>query len=210
MNAEKRARISRAEWFKRATLMGGAALFILYPVFVYYAIEGGDARRAALLLFAIYLPIALARFIWGRRARLGAITLIPLIPLGAIGLSYLLSEEGLLLAAPTLINLGLLLAFGGTLFTERPMIERFARLVDPGLSEPRQRWCALWTWIWCAFFALNGIAAGLLALLDDRIYWTAYTSMISYLLMGLLFGGEVALRYLRFGSLRERFEERPS
>jgi len=207
MNAEKRAGAARGGALKRAAAIAArffaGALFILYPVFVYFALERGGTRQAALALLALYLPLGLIRFIWGRRAKLGALQLIPLIPLIAIGLASLLAESGLLLATPTLINFALLAVFGATLFTERPMIERFARLVDPELSDARRSWCALWTRIWCGFFAVNGALAGLLALHDDPIYWTAYTSIVSYVLMGLLFGGEMVLRYLRFGSLRE-------
>lgn len=201
VGASRQAALHKANVATR-TAMG--ALFILYPVFVYYALKSGGMRRAALLLLAIYLPIALIRFLWGKRARFGALQLVPLIPLGTIGLASLLSSPSMLLATPTIINWSLLAVFGGTLFTERPMIERFAHLVDPHLSEPRRRWCRLWTWIWCAFFTLNGAVAGALALLDDPIYWAAYTSVLSYVLMALLFGGEMGLRFLRFGSLRER------
>jgi len=203
MNAEEREKVNHPSRLKQASMLLAAALFVLYPVFVYYAIQAGNVRRGALLLFLIYLPLGVARLLWGKRSRLGGVQLIPLLTLGAIALSYLFSEAGLLLITPTLINWSLLLVFAATLFTDRPMIERFARLIDPNLGKERQRWCSLWTYIWCGFFALNGGVALLLAMLDERLYWTGYTSIVSYVLMGLLLGGEMALRYLRFGSLRE-------
>ena len=94
----------------------------------------------------------------------------------------------------------MLAVFGVTLRRgAMPMIERFARLQDPELTADKQQWCRLWTWIWCSFFVVNASAAGVLAALAPMAWWVAWTTTISYALMGVLFGGEWLLRRRRFG-----------
>jgi len=50
------------------------------------------------------------------------------------------------------------------------------------------------TQIWCGFFILNGATAAILAGLQYYDWWAAYTGILSYVLMGLLFAGEWVYR----------------
>jgi uncharacterized membrane protein len=52
--------------------------------------------------------------------------------------------------------------------------------------------------VWCAFFVVNGSAAAALAAWAPLSWWAAYTGLVAYLLMGILFVGELVLRKLRF------------
>lgn len=97
---------------------------------------------------------------------------------------------------PVWIN-GLMLAlFGGSLLHGMPLVERIARLQNPGLPPAAVAYTRRVTQIWCGFFVLNGSAAALLAWLGSHGWWALYTGIISYILMGLLMGGEFAYRKL--------------
>lgn len=53
------------------------------------------------------------------------------------------------------------------------------------------------TQIWCAFFVVNGAIAFVTAMWASEAIWSIYTGVVSYFLMGLLFGIEFLFR-LRF------------
>lgn len=50
------------------------------------------------------------------------------------------------------------------------------------------------TKIWIIFFILNAFISFILIFLDDKIYWTLYCGVISYILIGILFGAEILYR----------------
>ena len=50
------------------------------------------------------------------------------------------------------------------------------------------------TWVWVGYFIVNAGIASALALWAPLSWWTLYTGLIAYLLMGLLFAGEWLIR----------------
>jgi uncharacterized membrane protein len=106
------------------------------------------------------------------------------------------NSELLLRIYPSLVNLGLLIAFGATLVRGPTMIEKFARIGTPNLSEPAIRHTRRVTQIWCAFFLANGLFSLYTALYWPRAAWSLYNGAIAYGLIGLLLVGEIAWRYL--------------
>ena len=92
-------------------------------------------------------------------------------------------EPALLLALPVVINVILLLSFAETLRAGQvPMIERFARLSDPHLTDEKRAHCRRWTQRWCAFFVVNGVIAALLGALATPFVWASYTGGVAYAL----------------------------
>ncbi len=171
-------------------------LLVAWPLLVFFGGERFGTRGVALLLLALALPALVRAVAAGRRAArtlLGSSGGVVAI----LALSALLDHPALLLAYPALVNLVLLVQFGSSL-RGTPFVERFARLVDPELSEPEVRYCRTVTRVWCAFFALNGVAAALLAAFAPRAWWAAYTGLLSYLLVGALFAAEWLVRKVRF------------
>ena len=98
---------------------------------------------------------------------------------------------------PVLINLAMLGAFGYTLLSPPSMIERLARLREPGLPPAAIGYTRRVTQVWCVFFVLNGGVALYTALWTSSAVWSLYNGVIAYVLMGLLFGGEYLVR-MRF------------
>ncbi len=184
---------------RRMVQVVSAVLLLGYPFAVYVGLTRWDVRTAALVLLALAIPIAISRLSKERGEDLRTIALVPLITVGLLALGAILNESGFILAIPVLINVALLLTFASTLRWGPPMIERFARLVEPDLSPPKVRWCRLWTWLWCAFFVLNAGTAAVLALFGTLEAWTLYNGFIAYMLIGVMFAIEFVLRHLRFG-----------
>jgi uncharacterized membrane protein len=103
---------------------------------------------------------------------------------------------------PVLMNLFLLGSFGFTLIRPPSMIFRFALLArkhlldDPNL-ESIQSYCRGVTIIWCAFFIFNASMSTATALWAPDFIWTLYNGLISYILIGILFFGEMAVRAIK-------------
>jgi len=105
-------------------------------------------------------------------------------------------SELLLRLYPSLVNLGLLIAFGATLVRGPSMIERFARLGNAELPAVAVRHTRRVTQVWCAFFVLNGAFSAYTALYWSRASWSVYNGAIAYALIGVLLVAEVIWRYL--------------
>ncbi|ASK26922.1 COG4648 family protein [Neisseria chenwenguii] len=91
---------------------------------------------------------------------------------------------------PVAVSALMLAAFGGSLFAKQTLVERLARLQHPDLPPEGVRYTRKVTQIWCAFFIFNGTTAALLAHTAHYDWWAVYTGIVSYVLMGLLGGGE--------------------
>lgn len=122
----------------------------------------------------------------------------PLLVALLLLLSYVLDDHRAMLAMPVLINAALLLSFASSLRGEMPIVESFARMVEPALTAPEVAYCRTVTQLWCVFFLLNGGAAAMLALFAPFHWWAIFTGGISYLLMGGLFFVEFLVRKVRF------------
>ena len=95
---------------------------------------------------------------------------------------------------PVLVSAVMLGVFGYTLITPPSMVERFARMRDPDLPTAAIAYTRRVTQVWCGFFAINGAIALVTALWAAPAAWSIYNGVISYLLMGVLFGGEYLTR----------------
>jgi uncharacterized membrane protein len=95
---------------------------------------------------------------------------------------------------PVLVSAGFLAAFSYTLIAPPSMVEIFARMTEPDLPLVAVAYTRRVTQIWCGFFVLNGAIALITAMWASEAIWSLYTGIISYGLMGLLFGAEYLYR----------------
>ena len=117
-----------------------------------------------------------------------------LVALGFCLLLALSDAAVLLRWYPVLLSLFLLAVFGLSLLRGQPLIERLARLREPELPPRAVRYTRRVTQVWCLFFLGNALTAAGLALWAPLAWWTLYTGVIAYGLMGLLFAGEWLVR----------------
>ena len=169
-----------------------------YPILIFLSLTWLEPREVALAVLALAglriltvrrgAAVAFAKEVW-----------IPTMSVAvvAVGTAIWNDPMGLLLA-PTLVNVALLASFGGSLWGDRPIVERFARLHVDSLSEAEVRYCRTVTKVWCVFFMANGSTALYLALARNVETWALFTGFISYVLIGMLFASEYIYRHWRF------------
>jgi len=177
--------------------LASTALVVAYPAIVWLAFTRlGTRETGALLLALAFATIALrAR---GSRSELAALAK-PYAPLVAVvAFAMATGARVALLLLPVVVNLYLFAVFARSLRSDLPAIERFARTVDPDLPDFCVPYCRKVTLVWCAFLLANALVALALALAGPVAWWTLYTGVVGYVLMGALFAGEFVVRKLWF------------
>lgn len=168
---------------------------LLFPVIVYFGLERLGPRVLGLILVAAFL----ARLVFllkgkalqaGRSLGIGA----ALAGIGLAGGAWVCEQADLFLFYPVLVNGMLLLMFAASLVKPPSVIERLARLREPDLPEAAVAYTRGVTKLWCGFFMINGGIALATAIKADMEIWTLYNGLISYVLMGALFGAEFLVR----------------
>lgn len=179
-------------------------LLVAYPIIVYVGLQHYSIRVIApILLSAVVLRFALTH-----KAQKNMPWLLPGTVLGGSCLlvATLANNPQISLLYPVLMSLVMLITFALSLRKGPSVIESFAALQNEQLakrtnqtpqplSEHVSAYCKNVTRVWCGFFALNAVAALYTVWLGDLAIWTLYNGLVSYLLMGLLFGGELIVRF---------------
>jgi uncharacterized membrane protein len=181
-----------------------AVIFALgYPLGVYLGLTRFGTRGAAWVLLGLAIGNSAYRSHQLRRPAWSSALAIPLC-IGALWLD----DRRYVLAVPVLINAALFVTFAGSLRTDRPLVERFARMRVPDLGMAEISYCRSVTKVWSAFFLVNGAIAALLAAMGALKAWTLYTGLLSYLLIGLLGASEYTVRKYRFGRYGSGWHDR--
>ncbi len=184
-----------------------AVLFLAYPVIVYFAYTRLQTRGAAGVLLGLY-AVTLAPRIRGPAAEIWQLVREHLGLVILIGFAIVTGERFLLQLLPMAVSLYLLATFGWSLRVGPPIVERFARLVDPDLPDFCVPYCRKVTIAWCSFLAANALCLALLVALGPFEWWAFYAGFISYLLLGAFFFGEFVLRKLWFRFYRDGLADR--
>lgn len=173
-------------------------LAVGYPLAVYFGLQFMQPRFIGLLLLALFgLRLLISRNAWSQRP--ASATIKPLLPVMllamfcALGAVFLNSHASLRLT-PAFINYASMILFAISLRRGPPMIERFARIAEPGLDELGVRYTRQVTKAWCLFFFCNGSVALYTAVYSSLEIWTLYNGLLAYGLMGLLFAIEYLIR----------------
>jgi uncharacterized membrane protein len=167
---------------------------LLYPLAIWLGNGRVEPRwLAGLLLVVVAMRLPSLKISGIAR---GAVAGILLLAAAAVWGNVLLPLK----LYPVLVNAAMLASFGYSLISPPSMVERLARLRDPNLPPAAIRYTRRVTQVWCAFFVFNGTIALATALWASEAIWSLYTSVIAYVLMGLLFGVEFLFR-LRFKRL---------
>jgi uncharacterized membrane protein len=182
-----------------AVLLGLAAF--AYPLVGDAAIERfGTARTAAALLATASLGMAV-RFAAERRAlrilgqNAGALVLL--------GLAAGSGDRTYLLLFPALINIYLAVIFAASVTTEKSIVERGARIVQPYLPPFTLAYCRKLTLCWSVFFAANSVWIARLCF-DAPEQWRSYTAVVYPAQVVLLSLVEFFVRKLWFRNYTEK------
>ena len=94
---------------------------------------------------------------------------------------------------PPICNLFIFLVFFCSLFGKETVIQKIARACGDKLEKPAWDYTRNITYVWCVFTFLNFLISLWTIFLSDEI-WMIYNGLISYILVGLLFGIEYIVR----------------
>jgi len=166
---------------------------VLYPLLIlwvlYYHRE--YLPTACLAGIIVLIPLVLSCRRAGKRRLI--ITLAALLILGAVRLS---DNPEYFKLYPLLVSGLLLFQFAWSLRYPPSIVEQFARMAQRGKELPAQAcaYCRKVTWVWVGFFCINMLLSALTALGNHWELWALYNGGISYVLIGLLMGGEWLVR----------------
>jgi uncharacterized membrane protein len=179
---------------KALAIAGGLS----YPLLIYLGLNVVEPRALAAAVGAVL--VARAGLRWRRSTPGDLVRLLPLVGLvGTVLVAAAVFNNGrFFLFVPALVNATLLIAFGRTLLSPPSMIETLARLQGYDISGEKIPYCRTVTAIWCAFFTLNSAFIVWLALYASLAWWTLYTGLLAYGLVGVVMGAELLYRGWRF------------
>ncbi|UPT54093.1 hypothetical protein [Dickeya zeae] len=184
---------TRGRLLYRITGVLVSVMTLSWPFLVWFSITHPDHRWLLPLLALVFLArLLMLKSSQGLYRQTGLL-------LAAAGAALCLASLWLrdrqwLMWYPVAVNVVMLTLFFSSLFSRMPFIERIARLREPDLPARAIAYTRRVTQVWCLFFVCNGTIALLTCLSGNMVWWTAWNGMISYLLMGLLMGGEWLVR----------------
>lgn len=173
--------------------VGVALATIGYPFLVYAGMDRIQPRYLALLLMSAYL------LRWQHRATGPKPALAGPGVMVTVGASFLLAtsflnDRTMLLGYPIVVSAAFLVLFAHSLINPPTVVERIARLREPDLPPQGVAYTRKVTRVWCLFFLLNGVISAATVWLGDIAVWTLYNGFLSYVVMGVLFAGELLVR----------------
>ena len=163
---------------------------VLYPFLVYF----GLPHLSPGPLVALALGIGGVHLLRRRRGHgvlpRWSFLAIPGVLLALLALRPVLAAQ----AYPPLVSLTLAATFAWSLLHPPSAIERIARLTTPDFSPAAVAYTRTVTKVWTLFFLANASIASACALWGTVAIWTLWTGLVSYLLIGVLFLGEMMVR----------------
>lgn len=178
----------------RSGRVAGVALFALlaiaYPLLVYV---GRDYVPFYVFVVAACMALLMRAALSSSNTRT-MFRLPLLIAAVAIGALAVIDPAIATKAYPAVLSGIIAGTFANSLRHPPSLIERFARFREPHLTPAGERYCRRVTWAWAGWLAANASIAAVLALWGSIGLWALWTGAISYVVTGVLFGGEVILR----------------
>jgi uncharacterized membrane protein len=162
---------------------------ILYPFLVYFGLP--HLTPALLVVLAVGIgALQIRRRRGGGLMPRWSLLLIACVLLALLAVRPVLAAQ----AYPPLISLCLAATFAWSLARPPSAIERIARLSHPDMPPTAIAYTRNVTKVWTIFFVANAAIASACALWFTVAIWTLWTGLISYLLIGALFLGELVVR----------------
>jgi uncharacterized membrane protein len=166
------------------------ALAVTYPILALVLVK----FFSPYWIIAMLVLVLLIRLTTGLKSTPLSLILAAAIAVSLIALTSLFDPDLAIRLYPVFMTATILIVFAVSLFRPPSMIERFARILEPDLPEDGVRYTYRVTQIWCAFFVFNIAIALWTAFYASLEIWALYNGLISYVLMGILLGGEFVFR----------------
>lgn len=167
------------------------------PWVLYWTLTQERVDIAALTLVGWVVVRTIPVLLSAKREQLAAALRLPAIALVFALLGWASDNGTWLLILPSATQA----AFGVTFLRSlagTPLIEHFARMVKPTLSDAERAHCRAWTRVWGGYLLLLAALGLGFAKWTALGVWTLYSGVVSYLLVGALFAVEYVVRKIRF------------
>jgi uncharacterized membrane protein len=179
-----------------------AIVIFLYPLIVVIGMNTIGIRLTALIILLFLGRRIIGLVIANKEGT--RIVLYQVIAMAVIvGLAGASKSAFALRAAPFMISLTFITTFGMSLKTT-PIIERFARLQDPTLSEAEARYCRKLTIAWMFVLFANSVLVLCAAFVENALLWSILVGPASYALLGSPFVVEYPYRKWRFRKFNDK------
>lgn len=180
---------------KTASLRVGIGfLFILYPFLIYFGLQEFQPKLLAfLLLIATVLRFALTKNNNNDKSDPGMSLYWVATAFLVIIVTFLTDSKYGLFLYPLLVSLAFFTFFTISLYYPPTVIERIARRQRKEFPERAIIYTRKVTQAWCVFFVING-SLSLVSIFHSEKWWMLYNGFISYILIGLMLGGEYLIR----------------
>ena len=120
-------------------------------------------------------------------------SLLPFIGMFAVIIAFHFTDWIFFKFYPPAVNLGLFVIFFSSTFQEKTVIQKIALSMEPEAKPWVLDYTRKLTYIWSAFLFLNFLVSAATIFMSKEI-WALYNGIISYILVGLLFGVEYIVR----------------
>jgi uncharacterized membrane protein len=174
--------------------VGIGSLFVLYPFLVYFGFQEFQPRVIAgfLLVLTVFRFLLTKDNTNGQSDSGMSLYWIATASL-VIVVTFLTGSKLGLFLYPLLVNLAFFTFFTISLYHPPTIIERIARRQRKEFPERAIVYTRKVTKVWCVFFLLNGSVSAL-TIFHSETWWMLYNGFISYILIGLMLGGEYLVR----------------
>ena len=175
---------------------------LAYPFLIYLGVKFNLLKVLLPALAVLFIvKIIYLRDFKGIKTLFAAVS--ALCATGICLIAFMADSERIALYYPVCVNALLFFIFGGSLFSDRPVITRIALLYDKKLPAYVLRYTRIVTIVWVFFFMANGAMAFITAQFYTVEIWTLYNGFIAYILIGTLVGCEYLVRII-FRRMHER------
>ena len=163
------------------------ALVVTYPLFVFLALVVFKLPISIVSIGMMIIAIAYFGFFSSKGKRNWSAIL-----LGVLAIAVLITQKEIVLEFyPICITLVFLFVFGVPLLRGKPIITRFAMMMDSAIeTHPGrgilERCCKALNIVWCIHFIISLAVNFMIVFGYDLEIWTLYNALISYLVQGLI------------------------
>lgn len=164
---------------------------LAYP----FAVYAGLGRVSGRVLLLAGLAVTIGRLLLMRgRPALAAWTASLAAGAACLAVLAAMNPSWGAKAYPVVMSLAACGAFATSLVWPPSLVERMARLRMPSLVPAEVHYTRQVTMVWAGFLAGNAAVAAAVGIWGTLAQWTLWNGLISYLLMGALFAGELLVR----------------
>jgi len=195
---------------------------VLYPLLVFGALVVFKLPiryfSIGIVIFAIVYSVINKQHYKGKKTIGLFITPLILCCIGTVNIILGSNEkyaEFILILYPVLADLAFLIIWITSFFFPPPFAFYFIQIIDKNIKNivPKNKfdiYCFRATLVWCLYFIIDGIIAGITIIIYYRSpnVWYIYNALITYIIMGLIFAGEYIILKLKAEKYRQKLLNR--